>query len=101
MNGNTLKSLIEKSGMTQGDVAKRFGISPQQLNNMFKQTDIRSSFVEKFAEILGVPISSLYGEQAQTTASPYDALIEKDKHIERLLGIIENMTKDYGRGANY
>lgn len=105
MNGEQLKHIIERSGLKTKDFAERLGISAQQLNNMFSNADVKSGTLEKVAEIMQVPIASLYGDfnfvntQVKNNIGGdnivelggYDALKKRDEQIDRLLLIIERM----------
>ena len=96
--------IIERSGIRTNAFAEQMGLVPQQLNQMFKAADIKSGTLEKVAEVLGVPVSALYGEgitnnQVNNTIggdnnvslNGYDALKKRDEQIDRLLSIIEKM----------
>lgn len=96
--------IIERSGIRTNAFAEQMGLVPQQLNQMFKAADIKSGTLEKVAEVLGVPVSALYGEgitnnQVNNTIggdnnvslNGYDALKKRDEQIDRLLTIIEKM----------
>lgn len=108
MTGTQLKYIIERSGLRSNDIAVKIGISPQQLNNTFHSPDIKTGLVEKVANVLGIPVSSMYGDTNTQTVNGnvvdssnvnvygvnYDALKKRDEHIDRLLAIIERMQHD-------
>lgn len=98
MTGTQLKYIIERSGLRSNDIAVKIGISPQQLNNTFHSPDIKTGLVEKVANVLGIPVSSMYGDTNTQTVNVYgvnyDALKKRDEHIDRLLAIIERMQHD-------
>jgi len=108
MTGEQLKHIIERSGYTKTDLANKLGIMPQQLNNVFNSNDIKTGMLERIADILGVPVYSLYGgtqtnsdKVAETTPSNYDAIKRRDEQIDRLLSIIEKMQENGNRRADY
>ena len=108
MDGLTLKHIIERTGRRTNDIAEAIGTTPQSLNNSFHSQDVKSGLIEKIANVLGVPISSLYGDTNTQTVNGnvvdssnvnvygvnYDALRKRDEHIDRLLAIIERMQHD-------
>lgn len=108
MDGLTLKHIIERSGRRSIDVAEAIGITPQALNSVFHSSDIKSGTIEKVARVIGVPMSSMYGDTNTQTVNGdvvdssnvnvygvnYDALKKRDEHIDRLLAIIERMQHD-------
>ena len=104
MTGKELKQILQRSGLRMNVLAERMGIVPQSLNSIFNSEDIKSGTLEKVADILGVPVSSFYGEgvtnnQVNNTIggdnnvslNGYDALKKRDEQIDRLLTIIEKM----------
>lgn len=104
MTGKELKQILQRSGLRMNVLAERMGIVPQSLNSIFNSEDIKSGTLEKVSEVLGVPVSSFYGEgvtnnQVNNTIggdnnvslNGYDALKKRDEQIDRLLTIIEKM----------
>ncbi|MCH5234739.1 MAG: helix-turn-helix domain-containing protein [Muribaculaceae bacterium] len=67
MDGKTLLPFIEALDVSQAEVAKKLGMSPQGLNNMLTQTkDIKTGFIEKLAKIYNKPISYFFDENETT-----------------------------------
>ena len=105
MTGERLKTIIERSGLRTNEMASRLGMLPQQLNNVFHTNDVKTGIVEKVADIIGVPVCTLYGDgnivnnQVKNSIGGdniveiggYDALKKRDEQIDRLLSIIERM----------
>lgn len=105
MNGKQLKTIIERSGIRTNAFAERMGIVPQSLNSIFNSADVKSGTLEKVAEIIGVPVCTLYGDgnivnnqvnnniggDNNVSLNGYDALKKRDEQIDRLLSIIERM----------
>lgn len=104
MTGRQLKQIIERSGIRTNAFAEKMGISPQSLNSVFNSADVKSGTIEKVAEVMGVPIATMYGDinapvafgnsgdnSVNGVGVPYDALRKRDEQIDRLLNIIEKM----------
>ena len=112
MKGTALKTVIQKHGYRQVEVAKRLNESQQNFSSMLNADDVRSSLIERISEALSIPVSVIYGETVTSISanngiaainSPgvvngqvdkcLDLLKEKDVQIEKLLDIIKNATK--------
>lgn len=105
MDGKQLKQIVEKSGIRTNAFAERLGILPQSLNSIFNSADVKSGTLEKVADVLGVPVCTLYGDNNVinnqvndhiggdniVSFGGYDALKKRDEQIDRLLSIIEKM----------
>ena len=50
-------------------IANKLGVLPQNLNSWFNSNDVRTGTIEKLAEVLDLPISYFYGEEAATTTN--------------------------------
>ena len=50
-------------------IANKLGVLPQNLNSWFNSNDVRTGTLEKLAEVLDLPISYFYGEEAATTTN--------------------------------
>lgn len=62
MNGKTIKDVLAKNGIAQAEIAKRLGITANNLNNMLAKEDVRTGLLEGIAESSNIPISVFYGE---------------------------------------
>ena len=112
MTGEEFKNRLSKTGLSFADIARKIGTTSQALNQVFNSTDVKSSYVEKIAEALGIPIVEFYGCEIDcVTAHDHstaingngntinndnkflDLLSKKDEQIDRLLTIIETMQK--------
>lgn len=62
MTGERLKEIIFKHKVSQSEIARQLGMSHQSLNQMLSAADVKSSLLERIAQVLNVPISFLYGE---------------------------------------
>ena len=65
MNGETLKNLLKRTGLSVTDIAAKIGVTPQALNSTFNSPDVKSSIIEKVAYALDLPVSYLYGEERE------------------------------------
>jgi transcriptional regulator with XRE-family HTH domain len=117
MEGKELERIIRYNGLTPAEIARQLGDSQQKLGAILKSSDVRSSYVEKIAQVLKLPVAHLYGEglkqtingshntavagnsnvlNAEATEILKSQLDEKDsqirksqEQIDRLLSIIE------------
>ena len=62
MEGKVIKQKLLELNVTQLDLAGKLGTTPQSLSSVLHAKDVRSGTIEKIAQVLGVPISYLYGE---------------------------------------
>ena len=94
MTGEQLKTIIEKSGYTQRELAGRLGMPPQSWTRILKSKDVKSGLLEQLAAIFGVGVGELYGE---TDTLIYDnrlleAIRTRDSQIDRLIALVEQQT---------
>ena len=69
MKGLDLKNRLLSAGYTVTGIANKVGVIPQNINGWFTSNDVRTGTIEKLAEVLGLPISFFYGEEAGNIAS--------------------------------
>jgi transcriptional regulator with XRE-family HTH domain len=69
MKGTDLKNRLLSAGFTVTGIANKVGVIPQNINGWFTSNDVRTGTIEKLAEVLGLPISFFYGEEAGNIAS--------------------------------
>lgn len=102
MDGQVLKDIVKRSGLSFVELSNRIGILPQGLNAIFNSPDVKSGIVEKIANALEIPVSHLYGEQSTGNGGgvPYDVIKKQNEQIDKLLNIIHEMSKGYGRENN-
>jgi transcriptional regulator with XRE-family HTH domain len=113
MNGERLKRLMRANGLTNNDVAQRMNMTAQNLSALLSKDDIKTNFLERFAEALGTTPAEIYGDTINTAlASNHStavagngsagidaALLDKAmnenarllEQNSRLLGIIEKL----------
>lgn len=110
MTGEELKSIIANEGYKLADIAEALGMTPQNLNSRLKAKVIRKEFLNEIERIIKKDISSVYRQMAnaengstavagngntinQETKQFIELLKKKDEQIDRLLTIIENISK--------
>ena len=71
MNGKELKLKIDALGITQRSLAERMGVTPQTISAILTAKDIRTSSLERIAQVANKPMIYFYGEtdNAQAVAS--------------------------------
>lgn len=103
MDGKLLQEILRKNGIKQIQVAELLGISRQGVSNMLSNTkSVKSSILEKISQEFNIDIGEFFGEKADVEALKIqiktlqkqiaelqEQLKEKDKTINRLIGIIE------------
>lgn len=117
MTGEAVKEILRKNKISMKQLARLLDLTPQNLSAMLQKNDIRSGLVEQIAEKIGVPITAFYGFDSNVVTGDGNAvgnnsvnnaiapqliaeIVEQRKltnkaneQIDRLLGIIEKMTK--------
>ena len=121
MKGLTVKEILRKNGYTVSAVADKLGISNQNLFSLLGKEDVKTSTLEKIAEVTGLPVALFYGDShihasvgdhssavtgnninVNTTTGEFLAELEAQRRIneksqeqiDRLLKIIENLSND-------
>lgn len=62
MDGTRLKQLLIPLDDSLANIARKLGMSPQSLDNMFNNKDIKSGFIERIAKLYNKPISYFFDE---------------------------------------
>ena len=52
--------LVKRGNISEAELARRLGISPQNLNNKMKRDNFTISDLEKIAEVLGCEFKSFF-----------------------------------------
>ena len=66
MDGQVLKERLSKlTPLTQMELAEKLNVSQQSFSQYFLAKDVKSGLIEKLAEIIGVDISTIYGQEQQ------------------------------------
>lgn len=103
MEGKFLQEILRKKGIKQKEVAELLGVSKQAISNMLNNTtNVKSSILERIADEFKIDIGEFFGEKVdeealkiqiktlqKQIAELQEQLKEKDKTINRLIGIIE------------
>lgn len=66
MSGQELKITLKKTGISQSEIAKRLGVTPQTVSAYFMTREVSTSLLERLCGVLDVPMSYFYdgGEYA-------------------------------------
>ena len=62
MTGKELKLKIDALGITQRSLAEQMGVTPQTVSAILTAKDIRTSSLERIAQVTNKPMSYFYGE---------------------------------------
>lgn len=62
MTGKELKQKIDALGITQRSLAGQMGVTPQTVSAILTAKDIRTSSLERIAQVTNMPMSYFYGE---------------------------------------
>ncbi|MBQ6357916.1 MAG: hypothetical protein IJI97_03025 [Clostridia bacterium] len=111
MNGKDLKERLQAEGVNLSDLSKKMGYkTDQNLHSVLGAQDVRSGLLEQMSLALGKPIGWFYGEAPSAFASDHSValtggqytnvpdsviqlLAKKDEQIDRLLAIIDKLSK--------
>jgi transcriptional regulator with XRE-family HTH domain len=93
MNISKLKKAIEKSNLTNKEIAERCGFSSTTLYGMLKGDDVKISTVEKIASVLGVPVGEFFtdGEQPSSVRVNYD---DNRNDVTTLMNILSRFLRN-------
>jgi len=95
-----VKKIREEKSLTQAQLAKIMGVSVQTIKNWEAGKKIPSTAMMKLSDLFNVSgdnniAANINGNNQQNSGAVIDALThqldEKDRQIDRLLGIIEKM----------
>ena len=112
MEGQKIKDVMRQKKMTNAELARRLGVSPQTLSAALQVEDVKTGLLERIAAILGEPVTYFYTGESSGTAvvnggtvngnvngkvdegndavsALVDQLAIKDRQIDRLLGLLE------------
>lgn len=112
MNGNDLRQALAKRKINIGDLARKLEMSQPNLSNQFRVQDVKSGFLERICDVLGVTLDFFYEGtkyvdkqgRTKTVADNFSnnspdlikQLGEKDQEISFLKGkieVLENVNK--------
>ena len=111
MNGKDLKERLQAEGVNLSDLSKKMGYkTDQNLHSVLGAQDVRSGLLEQMSLALSKPIGWFYGEAPSAFSSDHSValtggqytnvpdsviqlLAKKDEQIDRLLAIIDKLSK--------
>lgn len=103
-----MKKILKANGVTQRDLAEKFGTTAQAVSDRLGKDDVSTGFLEHVSEVTGIPVSAFYPSSVwgsvvnspaasnQVTNIPESViqlLAKKDEQIDRLLTVIEGYGK--------
>lgn len=83
MTGKELKDKLATCGISQAEIARRLGMSTQSMSQALNVADIKTGFLEKIANVLGVPMSRFYPNDATTITNESSEL-----HVRNNSGVV-------------
>ena len=83
MTGKELKDKLSTCGISQAEIARRLGMSTQSMSQALNVADIKTGFLEKIANVLGVPMSRFYPNDAATITNESSEL-----HVRNNSGVV-------------
>ncbi len=112
MTGEQLESFLNGRGVKKIDVAEKLGMSLQNYCAIFRTKDIKTGMLERISAATNISIPEFYGSSSSVAISTGEGntqvagnnikvnsegvvglLAKKDEQIDRLLSIIESMSK--------
>lgn len=116
MNGEGVKRTIASRGYSVSDVARKLGMSSQNLNKQLSLSDVRTGLLERIADVIGVPVTYFFAPSptgsavasgdfsaasvngdASVRGGDAAVLNERVKALERLVGEKERMIEEKER----
>ena len=83
MTGERIKFLLDELGVTQKALSEMLGVTPQSVSAIIAASDVRSGTLEKIANVLGVPMSRFYPNDATTITNESSEL-----HVRNNSGVV-------------
>lgn len=83
MTGKELKDKLSTCGISQAEIARRLGMSTQSMSQALNVADIKTGFLEKIANVLGLPMSRFYPNDAATITNESSEL-----HVRNNSGVV-------------
>lgn len=83
MTGDRIKFLLDELGVTQKALSEMLGVTPQSVSAIIAASDVRSGTLEKIANVLGVPMSRFYPNDAATITNESSEL-----HVRNNSGVV-------------
>lgn len=86
MTGDRIKFLLDELGVTQKALSEMLGVTPQSVSAIIAASDVRSGTLEKIANVLGVPMSRFYPNDAATITNESSEL-----HVRNNSGVVSGI----------
>ena len=83
MTGERIKFLLDELGVTQKALSEMLGVTPQSVSAIIAASDVRSGTLEKIENVLGVPMSRFYPNDATTITNESSEL-----HVRNNSGVV-------------
>lgn len=83
MTGEGIKFLLDELGVTQKALSEMLGVTPQSVSAIIAASDVRSGTLEKIANVLGVPMSRFYPNDAATITNESSEI-----HVRNNSGVV-------------
>ena len=83
MTGDRIKFLLDELGITQKALSEMLGVTPQSVSAIIAASDVRSGTLEKIANVLGLPMSRFYPNDATTITNESSEL-----HVRNNSGVV-------------
>lgn len=83
MTGDRIKFLLDELGITQKALSEMLGVTPQSVSAIIAASDVRSGTLEKIANVLGLPMSRFYPNDAATITNESSEL-----HVRNNSGVV-------------
>lgn len=87
MTGKELKDKLSTCGISQAEIARRLGMSTQSMSQALNVADIKTGFLEKIANVLGVPMSRFYPNDTTTTITNESS----ELHVRNNSGVVSGI----------
>ena len=94
MTGRELKEKLDKTDLSQAEIARRLDVIPQSMTQYFKAADVGTNTLERLCEALGVDMSFFYNIETQPSDMSDK---EKDNKIRELQEEIDYLREELRR----
>lgn len=89
MTGQEVKKILNAKHITQVSVAENMGVSVQNLQQMLKVADIKTTTLERISKASGIPIAEFLG--CETNMTPTEFIKELKAQRESYESIIKDL----------
>ena len=60
MKGEEVKNILKANGITQRDLADKFGVTAQSISDRLGKDDVSTGFLEKVSKLTGIPLTAFF-----------------------------------------